>query len=152
MTRLRALRQRIRDAFAEVPAPSDDAYARRLFEGRRWKELRGARVDAAYDELPQLGPDAFRYYLPAYLLRALDALDGPSAARGRAAEVLEFTLYALMDTTNEMLLAGTFANTRVFSDDEKAAIREFLETIGRQWDRAEHDHARHIASALRRFG
>ncbi len=151
MSELRALRQRIRDAFAETPQPPPHGYAKRLFGDRRWKELRGERIDAVYEELPQLAPDEFRYYLPAYLMRALDAIDGKAAARGGADDVLEFTLYALTEKTNEMLLATTYANTRVFSDEERAVVRMFLEAVG-AWDEEARRYQEDVASALRRFG
>lgn len=92
----RALRA-IEDAFPPGPPPARDQIAphdceeceeiRARYAGRPWRTVSpDAKRDGAV--LSLLGPEAFRYYLPAFLLASLERLD----ARDRVCETTIFHL------------------------------------------------------------
>lgn len=85
MMRRDELRSMIVHAFADVRYPGDDHIVAdpdhcpecedvaAAFRGRHWKELTPALIFERKDALPLLRPEAFRYFLPAYLLACVDA-------------------------------------------------------------------------------
>lgn len=79
--RTEAIRRRVEAAFADAPYPGDDhigydpgdwesAELSRAFKGRHWRELSPAELQ--YHGSSFLSSEGFRYYLPAYLLAALE--------------------------------------------------------------------------------
>lgn len=77
-----------------------------------------------------LTPEAFRAFLPAYLLRALDDLAGKT-------NVLEFTVYSLCpEETRDNPRIGERA--RLMSPTQVSAIREFLLYAARHTAEAEY--------------
>lgn len=79
--RREAIRRQIEAAFADAPHPGDDrigydpedwesAELSRAFKGRHWRELSPAELQ--YHGSSFLSSEGFRYYLPAYLLAALE--------------------------------------------------------------------------------
>ncbi|HEX2570552.1 MAG TPA: DUF6714 family protein [Polyangia bacterium] len=80
-SRREALQRQIEEAFADVPYPGDDhiiddpndweaAELLACFKGKHWKEL--GYEDLFQNSLSFVGIDAYAFYLPAYLLGALD--------------------------------------------------------------------------------
>src|SRR3954453_6476310 len=75
------LRQAITELFPSQPVPAasqiiecDCDDCSRLFQafvGRTWEAVPAETVDTFYSKLPLFHPVAHRYYLPAYLRRAL---------------------------------------------------------------------------------
>lgn len=79
------LRAIITSAFAEAPHPGDAALVTgdvsydpeyravaHAFSGKHWCELSRDFIREHRDALPLLGPSAFRFFLPAYLLACLE--------------------------------------------------------------------------------
>lgn len=66
-------------SFAERDAPFPDELAE-AFRGKRWQAIEAATVCKFCDELPELTPLAFRYYLPAYMTRCLLSPDDVNPA------------------------------------------------------------------------
>ena len=72
----------IRRAFAGVPPPPRDGYVQHIcpeytaleeaLRGRAWQDLSFDTLFAHRDALPLLSPHALRFYLPAFLLAALE--------------------------------------------------------------------------------
>jgi hypothetical protein len=60
-------------------------------ESNAWWEISTEVLRANYDALPLLTPQAYHYYLPAYLLAALENLKPHDS-------ILEFTVYSLSPT------------------------------------------------------
>ena len=90
-----ALKQQIQDAFAGAPRPEDDRIAynpnywegdelAQAFKGRHWMDLTHAELQ--YHSASFLSHEGFRYYLPAYLMAALDDYGN----------LLQHTVYGLM--------------------------------------------------------
>jgi len=86
MKREESLRE-ITEAFADIPYPGDDRmianpeHAREcpecsavasVFRGRNWRELTPEFVSSQGSDIGFLSPDAFRYFLPAYLVAGID--------------------------------------------------------------------------------
>ena len=59
------------------------------FAGLRWSDVPRETIDTHFNDLPLFSPVAHRYYIPAYLQRALD----PSGDNWHTA--LDFVIYAL---------------------------------------------------------
>jgi hypothetical protein len=79
-------RESIESAFAEVPYPGDDNIAdhqncleceelRTYLRGKTWKELSFPKLHDFHEALPLLTPEAFRFFLPGYMLAALTNWD-----------------------------------------------------------------------------
>jgi hypothetical protein len=79
------LRATITSAFAQAPHPGDAALVTgdvsydpeyravaQAFGGKHWCELSRAFIREHRDALPLLGPAAFRFFLPAYLLACVE--------------------------------------------------------------------------------
>jgi hypothetical protein len=88
-----ALAARIKKAFADVPHPDDDRLVddprhweggqfAREFAGKDWKTLPLEFLSDNLFSLHYFTPEAFRYYLPAYLLAALRKLSDAEAQTG----------------------------------------------------------------------
>ena len=80
---LKNLRQEILDAFENVAPPKDgiiqhecdDCFAMRdSFIGNDWKTLESKTIEDNSGSLLLLTPDAFHYFLPAYLIHSLENL------------------------------------------------------------------------------
>jgi len=81
------LAARVRESFRDVPAPDkittlpenedcDSAWAADTFRGKHWSELTPQLVQSCPDAIVFLSPEAFRFFLPGYLLLALQDLYG----------------------------------------------------------------------------
>src|SRR5262245_59821431 len=97
------LRQDILAAFAMIDPPSDNeitshpcdecAEVTAAFSGVKGWSADPALIDEIFDDLPLFTPRAYRYYLPAFLLRALDTFDPDNL-------VTQFSLFDLSGDPN----------------------------------------------------
>jgi hypothetical protein len=95
------------------------------FAERRWPELPADLIDAHHDSLPLLTPEAYREFLPAYMIRGLERPDDPCGPN----DVLEFTTYSLLpDNASQWWLARVAGLTEV----QVAIIVEFLAQVARR--------------------
>ncbi len=94
----------IRSAFAGVTHPGDerllssDSFDGSEIESFRkdlmppsWEQISTQLIDYHYDVLPFFAPEAYRFFLPAYLLRGLT-----SCTAEPANNVIEFVVYNLI--------------------------------------------------------
>jgi hypothetical protein len=84
MPEARPLKQRIEEAFAGVPYPGDDNITRcpyhcsecarlaAFFKGRTVKDLTGDELRAHHVALTLFTPEAFQFFLPAFMFASLD--------------------------------------------------------------------------------
>ncbi len=131
LTRKEQVRQAIRQAFADVPYPGDDAIASRPehpdgaevirdFKGYGWREVPRGILCYHYSSLSRFSDAALRFYLPAYLLAALECNDN----------IVEFTVHHLdPDLDDPDLEKWSKARFAVFRPAERHAIRLFLEYV-----------------------
>lgn len=84
------LKEEIQEAFADVPYPGDDQLVthtdyferdaiKTFFKGKDWRDINIEWLSHEYPQDPSaclgfMTPQAFRYYLPAYLLVSIDNL------------------------------------------------------------------------------
>lgn len=123
------VRQIIREAFAEVPYPGDSSIAydpddwegRDInldFSGYHWRELPHAIVSYHDSALSFLSAAGMQFYLPAYLLAALES-DG---------DVLDSVLYALRPSEDQR--KDYFESPEAsFTTLQRRAVRAFLEWV-----------------------
>ena len=128
---LEALKHQIRAAFATAPRPDDDcigynpddwesAELAQAFKGKQWQELTPAELE--YHSKSFLSHEGFRYYLPAYLLAALDDYGN----------LLQHTVYGFILTEDpspkhKELRAWQLKRFNGLAPIEKRAVRAFLE-------------------------
>jgi hypothetical protein len=108
------------------------------FSGVKWWSADPVLIDENFDDLPLFTPRAYRYYLPAFLLRALDSFDPDNL-------VTEFCIFDLSGdphddwyrkrieqlTSDEAAISATFlryicsdARFGRFHSDAASALRE----------------------------
>ena len=130
-SRHEALRRQIEAAFANAPYPGDDhigfdaddwesAELARAFKGRHWQELSPAELQ--YHSSSFLSLEGFRYYLPAYLLAALED----------HGNLMPHTVYGLTlpqgsSPEEQRLRAWQLERFEGLSSTQKRAVRAFLE-------------------------
>jgi hypothetical protein len=129
------VKRSIQDAFGVAREPptgdisaNDCSFCIRLtesFAARRWEDLDPATVDQHAGDIHLLSPQAFIYYLPAFLCRAIDH---PIEDGIGSSEVLDFTVHSLCD---EELPTDTWWADRAphLSPSQKAAVKAFLEWV-----------------------
>jgi hypothetical protein len=101
-----------------------------VFAGRHWKELPLEFLSAHLMKLSNLTPEAFRYYLPAYLLASLRRLSPAEAEKG-AVNIPETVVYHLSPAGRESFAPDRFwATVSGLTLEQKIFIRDFL----RWWD------------------
>lgn len=132
--------ERLRLVFPEVPLPSSGAVIeitiphddeirreiRRVLQGKSWNSLMPEELDPLFGDLILLRHDAFRYYLPAFLQRAvqsknllhiellIDTLD-PRLKGGKEESI--------MDAEWRQAWAENFIK---FSETQREAISDFV--------------------------
>lgn len=92
------------------------------FCGRKWWMIDGTIINDNYDKLPLFTAPAYHYYLPSFLLHAIDTFSGDNL-------VIEFIIYSLgpPEKTSEDRF---FRERRAFfSETESSVIRNFLKCI-----------------------
>ena len=112
------------------------------FSGVEWWSADGALIDKNYEELPLFTLEAFHYYLPAFLLRAVDAFDPDN-------EVLEFSIYSLTPTKTPTDDRRYRARLALFTPEQISAVAGFLEEI--QNDERFYDYYADVERGLRKF-
>lgn len=130
-SRREALLRQIETAFADTPHPGDDhigydsddwesAELTRAFKGRHWRDLSPAELQ--YHSSSFLSSEGFRYYLPAYLLAALED----------HGNLMPHTVYGLTppeasSPEEQRLRAWQLERFEGLSPAQKRAVRAFLE-------------------------
>lgn len=118
----------ISEAFSQRPYPGDDRIidnyenldsinVLRQFKGVRWQDVPARVIDYNYGSLPSFTTEAFCYYLPAYLVHSLQAIDSDS-------NVPLFTLHSLTFLRPELRAAR-----RLMSHREREAVRAWLQVF-----------------------
>ncbi len=125
----------IKQAFADTHYPGDDNLLRNLthyeadelmqdFLGKRWEDV---TVEKAYfhrQSLVLFTEEAFRYYLPGFLIAALQASPGPNYG---ANDVLESIFCRLIGIGyNESYKASLRSTIHNFTPEQKSSIEEFI--------------------------
>lgn len=135
--RIEALKGNIRTGFANTRHPGPDKLAphecdecravRDAFARMDWKTLDDALIKANFDKLPLFSPEAFHFFLPAYMLYSLIHLNS---------EVGEFTVYALtpeVQKLNEVerkaMSSWWQERLKPFSQRQMVIIYEFLDIV-----------------------
>lgn len=145
---LSELRDRIHAAFIATPFfdPITDCDCeectdiREELRHKRWDEISKEFLDSTCSPT-RLTPEAFRAFLPAYLLRALDNLD-------RRSIVVEFTVYSLCpnepeengqddDGDYEHKMSRLLQRARLMSPPQVQTIRAFLTFVQENAENAE---------------
>lgn len=130
-----ALRIKILDSFSDFPVPEKNQVAphdccecnelRETFAGLDWKRIDKQIIEENFSQIPLFSPEAYHYFLPAFLLYVLDNF-APSSL------VLEFTLYALCPSTDERMKKYWQERGRTFTKEQINILYEFLELIRAQ--------------------
>ena len=127
------LRNKILAAFDAVPRPGkrnitshkcEECYELRdTFGSLQWDQIPAAVVDENFGQLPLFTPKAYKYFLPAYLLRCLESLDPESM-------VCEFVIYSLTpEPVADEMKQWVAERRKLFDQKQQEAIVEFLELI-----------------------
>lgn len=126
---------RIERAFPVGPAPTDDHLVehvcaecddlRRLFRGVQWTDLPDKVIDENFDKLPLLTAEAFVYYVPAYIRRAVL---NPQEKDCGLSSVLTVTVYSLCD---QKLPDDHWWRERAerFTREQESAVAVFLRWV-----------------------
>ena len=138
-----ALKTKILQAFAGAECPPEDQIAlheceecaelRAAFAGIRWDAMEDALVEAHENSLPLLSPEAFAYFLPAFMLYAVDHLtwrDSPS----------EYTVYAVGPDRpqNEDRADWYRERFKALTREQAEVVDEFLALVERDPDLGAH--------------
>jgi hypothetical protein len=126
------LARKIRDAFSTNDYPGDDKLVvgddpeslqiRDVFKGKRWEEIPLSVLDYHYSSLSFFSPEAYRYYLPAFLLASV--LNYRSAGMVPLSTILSLIA---PKKQGKMMMDWFLGRVSGLTPAQKAAIREFLE-------------------------
>lgn len=98
--RLENLKQKIVKSFADVPYPKGSIAphkceecreVRKTFAGKNWKSIEPEILEENYGIIPLFSPEAFHFFLPAYMVYSLGKI-----RENFLNEVFEFTVYTLV--------------------------------------------------------
>lgn len=135
----------IERAFSDAPYPGDDRIVTPVvidgreypdlereeiaaaLRGKSWKDLTREVIHFHYHALPFLTAESFRYYLPAYLIAALDT--------GWANRI--FVIYQLKYPDKERFQKLFLKQVSLLSTREKLAVRSFLKHLNNETSDAE---------------
>jgi hypothetical protein len=150
--KLDELRQRILAAFPKndpplpeniTSHPCEECYGiRDDFRGVRWWAADDELIDENFDDLPLFTPEAYHYYLPAFLLRALDTFDPDNL-------VVQFCVYNLSPTKTPVDDPWYRARLNQFTSEQISVIAKFLVYI--QEDEKFYDYYADVERGLRKF-
>lgn len=125
------LARKIRDVFSSNEYPGDDKLVagddpecleiRAAFKGKRWEEVPLPVLDYHYSSLSFFSPEAYRYYLPAFLLASVLSY----RAAGMVPGATVFSLTA--PRTQGKIMDWFLERIRGLTPSQKAVIKEFLE-------------------------
>lgn len=126
------LHQRILAAFPKIAPPLPENLTEHNcdecegvkddFSGVEWWSADDWLIDKSIDVLPLFTPEAFHYYLPAFLLRALAGFNPDN-------EVLEFSVYSLSPTKTPIDDPRYRTRLNLFTPEQISAVASFLEQI-----------------------
>jgi hypothetical protein len=127
------LRDKIVEAFASVARPGRDEITghkceecdelMNTFSSLEANAVPPQIVDSTFDQLPLFTPEAYRYFLPAYLLKCLDDFDPDNS-------VCEFVIYSLTpQAANETDKLWIDKMHGPFDRKQKDAVAAFLELV-----------------------
>jgi hypothetical protein len=142
---LKLVRDRILSEFADVPYPGDDKIANRnpgflayedyegraveaFFRGKRWQDVTLQSLEEGYDGdksacLSFMTVNAFRYYLPAYMLICIDDYEGADVS-------YTATLQTLTPQIGDVEIdARTLTRISGFTQQQKQTIALFLKEM-----------------------
>jgi hypothetical protein len=144
------LAAKIEEAFATVPYPGDDwichgdtevarlhgseaASIAAVFRGRHWREMPLDALSGYSSALTFLTPEAYRFYLPAYLLAVLRLSPAQLEQVPRAGDLDQDLLYSLMPATDTPDL-WDYRHRRLdpLTPDQKSAVQAFLHWMYRE--------------------
>ncbi len=96
LEKIKQLQAEIYHVFGETSYPKNEVLIEHLcdecvglhqdFAEKKWNEVNEEIIEKNYDNLPLFSPEAFHYFLPAYLLYTLENFES---------DVAEFTLYSI---------------------------------------------------------
>lgn len=134
--RLAELKQKIIRAFDNVSYPKESFVAlydhdeqrgiREAFANKDWQTIEPKILEEFYDTVPLFSPEAFRYFLPAYLIYSLDNFSADDKTTA------EFTIYALSPTKNDLRESLEYWQVRFedFTFEQLDCIYDFLDLVG----------------------
>lgn len=130
------LKLSIRNEFASVPHPgaADCRGVAEAFQHTTWQTITAAQIDANYDKLPLLSTKAYHHFLPAFLIRSLDAPGGLT---------WEWTFYELTpknistDSKSTNLQRWYDERTHIFTTDQLTCIIAYIEFQSSEFERLE---------------
>lgn len=103
-----------------------------------WQEIPDEEIEECDCLLAHMGPEEFRYYLPAYMRYGLRNHDRPIWET----DVLGMTVFALLPSTkNEDLRAYAIAQYSALNESQKRIVIHFLEFIANLEDDVRHTDA-----------
>lgn len=131
--KLEDLKQKIKTAFADVLYPKekisgyDNEEGREIeaaFSNNEWKTIKPQILNEYYDIIPLLSPEAFHFFLPAYLLYSLDHFSGFETTT-------EFTIYAVTPTKSDVKDSLEYWKQKFekFNSEQMMCIYEFLDLV-----------------------
>lgn len=131
---LAALRERIIKAFANVPYPKESLAPhecdecreiREIFAGQKWNAVPSGILADYHDALPLFSPEAFHYFLPAYLIHSVDNFGENYDT------TCQFTIYALTPNSKNIKTGLGHWRERFahFSAEQMDCIYEFLDLV-----------------------
>jgi hypothetical protein len=137
MIQIEEVRSQIRAAFAEVDYPTepladvDDDSPREWveqeiapFRGLTWREVPAKTVEKCHGALGCFSPPAFRYFLPAFLLRALDTIKSEASCTSLLILTLRHPIFGVWDPTweNEYVLR----QIESLDSNQRESVQAFL--------------------------
>lgn len=100
--------------------------AGKLDFGRRWEDVPGVALDECDSALSHLDPEGWRFYLPAFIRRALEHFAPPSYPYEKLCSVL-FHLTYTPESSPHVL-----PRFELLTDAQRTAVRHFLELAERE--------------------
>ncbi len=156
--------RQIEDAFADTPYPGDARIVksgqageevRQAFRGKSWQHLSVNQLTYHHVDLPVLTPEAFRFYLPAFMTAVLQHHDHVGTMPINVihsltppdANMVSQLVEKQLDTQKYEKVQDFLARVSAFTGKERAAIRVFLESYRRLYPNNTRAH-RHLNRAL----
>jgi hypothetical protein len=121
--------KKIKSAFATMPPPNEDNIVivpnnyesfmvANLLKGKHWQDLSEATIYEIRLNLPRLTPEAFRFYLPAYLIWSLKGENG--------GEILEYVVFNLNPQEDNAKKKEFIDKVKYFTSQQKEAIKAYV--------------------------
>lgn len=132
---LEKLQQEILSAFDSVPYPHNSIApheceecreVRKTFSKRDWKTIETQFIEDNFGVIPLFSPEAFHYFLPAYLIRSLENFSE------KYDTVCEFTIYAVTPQNKDVENHFDYWQERFksFTSKQISCVYDFLDLIG----------------------